>query len=138
MSSSFSSIRYPVRSARSTIEGTGVFAAGLIPARLKIGEVTGEVISVRTARKRARTRCRMCLIDLSDRHALDCTSGNALRHLNHACRPNAYLRIIRLRVEVYARRAIRAGEEITVDYGESPHKGGMKCRCGHKDCRDRI
>ena len=131
-------LRYPVISRRSAIEGTGVFAAARIPSRAKIGEVTGEIISVREARKRARHRCRMCLIDLSHTRALDCTNGNALRHLNHSCRSNAFLRIYRERVEVYARRAIRSGEEITVDYGQSPHSGGMKCRCGHKDCRDRI
>lgn len=131
-------LKYPVTSAPSAIEGTGVFAAANIPGRAKIGEVTGEIISVRTARKRARALCRMCLIDLSDTLALDCTMGNALRHLNHSCQANAYLRIFRNRVEVYARQGIRSGAEITVDYGESPHSGGMKCRCGHKDCRDRI
>lgn len=133
-----STLKYPVKSAPSAIEGTGVFAAANIPGRAKIGEVTGEIISVRTARKLARERCRMCLIDLSDTIALDCTRGNALRHLNHSCGANAYLRIFRNRVEVYARQGIRSGAELTVDYGESPHSGGMKCRCGHKDCRDRI
>ena len=131
-------IKYEVRSAPSPIEGTGVFAAESIPRRAKIGEVTGEIISIRTARRRARTGCRLCLIDLSDTHAIDCTGGNALRLLNHSCRSNAFLRIFRHRVEVYARKDIGAGEEITVDYGESPHSGGMKCGCGHPACRDRI
>ena len=131
-------IRYPVSSRKSRIEGTGVFAGGPIPARAKIGEVTGELISIRTARKRAKERCRICLIDLSDDRALDCSKGNALRHLNHSCRSNSYLRIIHERVEVYARRDIRKGEELTVDYGESPHSGGMRCRCGMPGCRSRI
>ena len=131
-------IKHPVRSAASPIEGTGVFAAGKISRRAKIGEVTGEIISIRTARRRAKGRCRICLIDLNDTVALDCTGGNALRHLNHSCRPNAFLRIFRERVEVYAQRDIKAGEEITVDYGESPHSGGMKCGCGHRECRDSI
>lgn len=131
-------IRYRVKSAPSPIEGTGVFAAGKIPRRVKIGEVTGEIISIRTARKRARGKCRMCLIDVNDTHALDCTGGNVLRLLNHSCRSNAFLRIFRSRVEVYARRDIRIGEEITVDYVESSHSGGMKCACGRKECRDKI
>ena len=131
-------INFPVRSGRSAIAGRGVFATAPIPRRVKIGEVTGEVISVRTARHRARGRCRMCLIDLSDTRALDCSKGNALRLLNHSCRPNAFLRIIRDRVEVYARRIIKKGEEITVDYGESPHSGGMRCGCGQARCRSRI
>jgi SET domain-containing protein len=131
-------IKHPVRTAPSEIEGRGVFAAATIPRGAKIGEVTGELISIRTARQRARGRCRMCLIDISSTQALDCTGGNALRYLNHSCRANAFLRIIGQRVEVYARRAIRKDEEITVDYGESPHSGGMKCGCGQKTCRDRI
>ena len=131
-------LKYRVRSAPSPIDGVGVFAAVKIPGRVKIGEISGEIITVRTARKRARQGCRLCLIDLSDTHALDCTQGNILRLLNHSCRANAFLRIFRGRVEVYARRDIRAGDEITVDYGESPHSGGMKCGCGHPTCRDRI
>ena len=131
-------INYNVKSGRSTIEGTGVFAAAKIPQRAKIGEVTGEIISVREARKRARGKCRMCLIDLSHTHALDCTKGNALRHLNHSCGPNVFMRIFRNRVEIYAKRDIRSGEELTLDYGETPHDDGMKCRCGHRDCRNKI
>ena len=131
-------IKHPVRTAPSKIEGRGVFADATIPGRAKIGEVTGKLISIRTARQRARGRCRMCLIDISTTQALDCTDGNSLRYLNHSCQANAFLRILRKRVEVYARRNIRKGEEITVDYGESPHSGGMKCGCGQKACRDRI
>ena len=131
-------IKYPVRSGRSAIAGRGVFAETRIPRRAKIGEVTGEIISVRTARRRARGRCRICLIDVSDTHAIDCTGGNVLRLLNHSCQSNAYLRIFRNRVEVYSRRPIRRGEEITVDYGESPHSGGMRCACGHPRCRGRV
>jgi SET domain-containing protein len=130
--------RYTLHPAPSSIDGRGVFTADPIPRRAKIGEVTGEIISIRLARKRAETRCRICLIDLSDTEALDCTRGNVLRHLNHSCCANAFLRIFHRRVEVYARRAIRRGEEITVDYGVSPHQGGMRCRCGHGECRDRI
>ena len=131
-------INYSIRTARSAIEGRGVFAASQIPRRRKIGEVTGEIISIRTARTRAKGKCRICLIDLSSTHALDCTGGNALRLLNHSCRSNAFLRISRHRVEVYAKRDIRKGEEITVDYVESAHSGGMKCGCGQKACRDTI
>ena len=131
-------IRYPVRTAASPIEGTGAFAGALVPKRAKIGEVTGQLISIREARRRAKKRCRLCLVDVSDTLALDCSQGNALRFLNHSCRSNAFLRIFRNRVEVYARRTIRMGEEITVDYGESPHRGGMQCGCGRKGCRDRI
>lgn len=131
-------IKYSIKTAPSAIEGRGVFAAEKIPGRRKIGEVTGKIISVRTARRRAKGKCRICLIDLSNTHALDCTGGNVLRHLNHSCRSNAFLRIFRNRVEVYAKHDIRKGDEITVDYVESAHSGGMQCGCGQKGCRDTI
>jgi SET domain-containing protein len=131
-------LKYNIKSGRSAIEGTGAFAAARIPSRAKIGEVTGEIISIRTARQRAKGKCRMCLIDLDHAHALDCTKGNALRHLNHSCRPNVFMRIFRHRVEIYAKQNIKPGEELTLDYGETPHDDGMQCRCGHKKCRSRI
>ena len=64
--------------------------------------------------------------------------GNHFSQLNHSCQANCYLRIIRHRVEVYSRGAIRTGAELTVDYGETMHPDGMGCRCGVPGCRSRI
>lgn len=127
-----------VKQSHSSIHGCGVFASENIRARSKIGEVTGRIISRREARSLAAKRDRIYLIDVSDTHTLDCSRGNLLRLLNHSCAPNSYLRIINGRVEVYARRDIWPGEEITVDYGETPHRGGMRCRCGRPECRKLI
>jgi SET domain-containing protein len=69
---------------------------------------------------------------------LDCTQGNHFRHLNHSCRSNCYLRVIRRRVEVYSRGPIPAGTELTVDYGQTMHRGGMRCGCGVPGCRSQI
>ena len=127
-----------IKSGPSRIDGSGVFAGERIPRRAKIGEVTGEIISLRTARKRALQKCRFCPIDISDTQAIGCTKGNILRLLNHSCQASAFLRSFQERVEVYARRDIRSKEEVTVDYGESPHRGGMKCGCGRRTFRDSI
>lgn len=131
-------ISYPIRTGRSRIEGRGVFAAAAIPRRAKIGEVTGTLITRRLARRRARGQQRVYLVDVSDSQAMDCSGGNQLRFLNHSCDPNAFLRIIYCRIEVYARRDIATGEEITVDYGQTPHDRGMTCVCGQPGCRSRI
>ena len=131
-------LNYEIKSGRSSIEGIGVFSSNKIPPRAKIGEITGEIISIREARKRALGKCKICLIDLDSKHALDCTKGNVLRHLNHSCGPNVFMRVYRKRVEIYARRAIKPGEELTLDYGETPHDDGMECRCGDSACRSRI
>lgn len=119
----------------SVIEGQGVFAAEDIPARRKIGEVRGESVSVQEAQRRSRGQVRIMMIAVSARRAIDATdSMDALRFTNHACRPNAALKLNQGRVEFYAMRAIAAGEEITVNYGETHHQGRLQCRCGAPGC----
>jgi SET domain-containing protein len=122
----------------SGIEGRGVFAVGDLPARRKLGEISGVLVRLPHARIRVAAARRIYLIELSRRYALDCSRGNVFKHLNHACRPNCYLRVFRKRVEVYTLRRIRAGAELTVDYGVTPHRGGMKCRCGAAGCRGEL
>lgn len=132
------STRYECIEKRSPINGFGTFAAERIPARRKIGEIGGHIISIREARAAAKRGGKLYVIDLSPRKALDCSRGNVLHRINHSCDPNAYLRVAFGRVEVYALRAIRKDEEIVVDYRLAPDPGGMACRCGSPKCRGRI
>ena len=61
------------------------------------------------------------------------------RHINSCCDPNAYARRDAGGSRVVARRAIRAGEEITYDYIVDCHGGEVwQCRCGSARCRGRI
>jgi SET domain-containing protein len=123
---------------RSAVVGKGLFAGTAIPARAKIGEFEGEVIGLREARRRARGRRIVAIVEL-ERHALDATaSPRGFRFINHSCAPNTYFRCTPQRAEVYALRAIRRGEELTVDYGESHHDGKLPCRCGARNCRGYI
>ena len=123
----------------SAIDGQGAFAAEAVPARLKIGEIRGESISVQQARIRATRSDRIMIVELSDRKAIDFShSADPMRYTNHSCKPNARLCIRQGRVEFYALRAITAGEEITVDYGETHHEGRLACRCGVAGCRGAL
>ena len=118
---------------------TGAFAAEAIPARLKIGEVRGESLSVNEARIRATRSERIMIVEISSRKAIDFTrSSDPMRFTNHSCQPNARLCIRQGRVEFYAVRAIAIGEEITVDYGETHHEGKLPCRCGAPGCRGAL
>lgn len=128
--------RLAVRS--SQIHGRGLFAAEAIPRRMKLGELSGVLRRVAEARRDMRRRAAIHLVEFDRQWALDCTDGNEFRHLNHCCAANCYLRLIRRRVEVYSRGAIAAGSELTVDYGETQHRGGMACACGAPDCRGRL
>ncbi|MBX3603841.1 MAG: SET domain-containing protein-lysine N-methyltransferase [Piscinibacter sp.] len=127
--------KFAVAVAPSRIDGQGAFAAEPIPARRKIGEIRGESISVREARRRAKGVARIMIVEVSDRRAIDASqSADPLRFTNHSCRPNATLRIRQGRVEFYAMRDLAPGEEITVDYGETHHEGRLRCRCGAPGC----
>lgn len=119
----------------SPIQGRGLFAATRLPGRRKLGEISGRLVRLPQARTQIEDAERIYFIELTDTWALECSDGNQFKHLNHSCSPNAYLRIIGKRVEVYTLRPIRSGEELTVDYGETPHKGGMRCQCGAANCR---
>jgi SET domain-containing protein len=131
--------KYAVDVKPSAIDGLGAFAAEPIPARRKIGEIRGESVSVKEARLRAKAQRRIMMIEVSHRMAIDASeSTDPLRYTNHSCSPNAVLRISQGRVEIYTMRDVGAGEELTVNYGETHHEGRLRCRCGAAGCVGRI
>ena len=131
--------KFAVDVAPSRIDGQGAFAAEPIPARLKIGEIRGESISVADARIRATRHERIMIVEVSQRKAIDFSkSSDPMRYTNHSCRPNARLSIRQGRVEFYALRTIAVGDEITVNYGETHHEGRLACRCGAPGCVGKL
>jgi SET domain-containing protein len=121
----------------SAIDGRGVFARRHIPARRKLGELTGELISLREARRRARRLRRIQIVEFDDGMAIDASvGGNAFSFTNHSCAPNAYMRVAGNRVEFYSLRVIKPDEEITCRYGDTQHEGTVACRCGRGRCRE--
>ena len=131
--------KFAVDVKASAIDGHGAFAAEAIPPRLKIGEIRGETISVVEARIRATRAERIMIVELSDKKAIDFSkSTDPMRYTNHSCQPNARLCIRQGRVEFYAVKAIKPGDEITVDYGETHHEGKLRCQCGAPGCRGAL
>jgi len=127
--------KFDVIVRKSEIDGHGVFAAEMIPPRLKIGEIRGEAISCAEGRRRAASLQRIMIVEVSPRTAIDASrSTDPMRFTNHSCQANARLAIIAGRIEFYALRAIEPGEEITVNYGETHHEGKLRCRCGAPNC----
>ncbi|MCY7316184.1 MAG: SET domain-containing protein-lysine N-methyltransferase [Rubrivivax sp.] len=131
--------KFAVRVGASAIDGQGAFAAEAVPQRRKIGEIRGQSISVAEARIRATRHERIMIVELSPKKAIDFShSSDPMRFTNHSCQPNARLVIRNGRVEFYAARAIVAGEEITVDYGQTHHEGRLRCQCGAVGCRGAL
>jgi hypothetical protein len=63
------------------------------------------------------------------------------RFVNHSCDPNAGVRKERNRLFLFAARAIRAREEIVIDYATilgDDDIWTMRCRCGSPMCRGRV
>ena len=127
--------RFPLKVRTSRINGRGLFAAAALPGRRKLGEISGVKVRLPGAWKKVEKSDKIYLIELDQRTALECSSGNAFRYLNHSCDANCYMRIVGGRVEIYTRRPVRSGTELTVDYGVTPHKGGMRCGCGAPNCK---
>ena len=124
---------------RSRIQGRGLFALSAVPARRKMGELGGELITLREARRRARETDCIMIVEFDDGKALDASClGNDFRYINHSCSPNTYMRLFRHHVEFYALRPIAPGEELTCDYGETHHEGTLPCRCGSDNCRGNL
>jgi uncharacterized protein len=136
------SLQFAIKVQQSKIAGKGAYAQQNIPAKRKLGNMAGEIISYREAQKRVKQQPGAALLMVefdNDPIALDASvNRNALSYINHSCNPNTYLRRAYKKVEFYSKRAIKKGEELTADYGETHHDGKLPCRCGAKNCRGFI
>ena len=130
---------YELRVDKSKIDGKGAYAKQRIPARKKIGDLGGVIISQREARRIANGTKRVAIVEFGNGRALNASvNSNALRYINHSCSPNTYMRVLHNRVEFYALRSIQHNEELTCNYGETHHDGKLPCRCGAPGCQGFI
>jgi uncharacterized protein len=135
-------LNYPLQIGKSSIAGKGAFALTAIPAKRKLGNMGGEIISYKEAQKRVKKQPGNVLFMVEFDHediALDASiNSNELRYINHSCDPNTYMRRAYQKVEFYTLRPVRKGEELTCDYGETHHDGKLPCQCGADNCRKYI
>lgn len=131
---------------RSSVHGFGVFATENIAAGTFICRYEGELVSSEEAEKRSTERSRenprapIYLFEIDENFCIDATNTgteNPARFINHSCDENcdAIWNERERCLEIFAKRDIRAGEELSLDYGfgltgffEHP------CRCGAKNC----
>ena len=62
-------VNYKLQNKPSKIDGLGAYALETIPARRKIGNLAGEIISLREARKRSRNIERVAMVEFGDGRA---------------------------------------------------------------------
>ncbi len=140
---------------RSPIHGKGVYAAVDIPADTVLIQYKGRLLTHAQADRLyddGADTGHTFLFTLNDKYIVDANvGGNSARWLNHSCAPNcqAYIEEVdggkKDRVMIQTIRKVKAGEELTYDYGivlDVPHTPRMKklwaCHCGAKNCTGTI
>ena len=132
-------IHYPVKVAKSKIAGKGAYALQSIPAKRKIGDLGGVIITMKEAMRLIKDLKVINCVELDNNLALNASANpNDMRFINHSCGPNTFMRVMKDRVEFYALKNIKKGEELSCDYGETHHEGKLPCKCGAKNCRGFI
>lgn len=130
---------YKLRISPSPVHRFGLFAEEAIPAKRKVIEYTGEKISRRETKRRSDERPLHYLFTLDKYWALDgAVGGSGAEYINHSCEPNLWTLITRGHILYMSKRAIVAGEELTIDYHFGKDVERVECRCGALKCRGTI
>jgi hypothetical protein len=119
----------------STIHGAGVFARADVSTGTRVLEYVGEQVSKEESLRR-RQAGNFFVFVVTDEFDIDgAVDWNPARFVNHSCAPNCEARMENERIWVYALRDIRAGEDLTFNYGyDLQDYKDHPCRCGAPNC----
>ncbi|MEK7201831.1 MAG: SET domain-containing protein [Patescibacteria group bacterium] len=119
---------FKLRVGRSTA-GLGLYAETPIPK----GSCIIEYVGRRVSPEEEETSKSRYLFEIRKGNTIDGKpKWNKAGYINHSCRPNAETTIHKQRVFILAIKNIKAGEEITYDYGKEYVDEFIKpygCRC---------
>ncbi len=138
---------------RSSIHGNGVFAGDALVKGERLIQYKGKLrthAQVDNAYGSDDETGHTFLFTLNDKYVIDANiDGNSARWINHSCSPNCESVTVedpkgdpkKDRVFIESSRAIKAGEELTYNYGivlAEPHTAKLKklwaCHCGSRKC----
>jgi len=121
--------KFPEVAVKRTATGLGLFALEPIPADKKIIEYIGPVLTNEESDEKGGKY----LMRIDEKYVIDGSPrSNTARYINHSCRPNAKAYTSGVRVWIWSRKAIKAGEEITYHYGKEYFNIFLKpigCKC---------
>lgn len=119
---------------RRTAHGLGLFTLEPIPKGKRIIEYTGPFVTNEEVERRPSGKY---FFGVNSKWTIDGTPrSNLARYINHSCRPNSEAIISGRRVWIWSKRAIKAGEELSYNYGKDYFDTLLKpigCRC--EKCR---
>jgi len=127
--------KLPLWIGTSAIAGRGLFTAKAIKQGRRIIQYTGEKITKAESDKRLADG-NVYIFALNERSDIDAQAHrHSARYINHSCAPNCHVEMTSRTIWIVASRNIRAGEELTYNYGyelteEPPHP----CSCGVQNC----
>jgi hypothetical protein len=114
---------------RRSKAGLGLFSEESIERKEFVVEYRGPVLS----RREADIKGGKYLFETSRDRVIDGSHRiNTARYINHSCRANCEIEVLKGRVLIFSKRKISAGEELTYDYGKEYFDEYIKpfgCRC---------
>tara|TARA_B110000858_G_C17600876_1_gene380054 strand:+ start:251 stop:733 length:483 start_codon:yes stop_codon:yes gene_type:complete len=133
---------------KSSVHGTGIVSTESIKKGTKIIQYIGEKITKKEGDKRSEERIRKFLnkknegsvyiFELNKKYDIDGSPlYNKARYINHSCKPNCEVEIIKNEIWIISIKDISYGEELNYDYGYPFDKDDYKdhtCKCGSKNC----
>jgi len=132
----YASFRLEVRG--SAIHRWGVYAGEDIPPGRKIIEYAGARLNRVQAKRRAESKLHY-LFTVNPYWCVDgSTGGSGAEFINHSCDPNIYAWVLKGHILFMCKRAIRKGEELTIDYHFAKDVERVVCSCGSAKCRGTI
>ncbi len=117
----------------SEIHGTGLFASVDIPAKSKIMIISGEIINEMECIRREEEENNVYIF-WNENNYIDTVHTEKIKYINHSCNYNCE---VEDRDEhslwLIASRDIKAGEELTIDYGYDE----IYSYCNCKNCENK-
>ena len=130
---------------KSKIHGRGMFTIVEIPKGERVIEYVGDKITKKESNRRAEVQLRRAaksgtgsvyIFTLNQRYDIDGNVNyNRARLINHSCKPNCEVDIIRGRIWIISKRKIKETEELSFDYGfDLDSFEDHPCTCGAPNC----
>ncbi len=114
---------------KRTNTGLGLFTSEPIPTGKRIVEYVGPIVTSEEVDRRGGKY----FFEIDEEWAIDGSPRtNIARYINHSCRPNCEAIVSGRRIWIWSMKNIKAGEQITINYGKSyfdDHIKPVGCKC---------
>jgi SET domain-containing protein len=129
------SAHFRLRIGRSRIHRYGVFALEDIPQGHEVIEYTGKKLSLDQAALLKPPHDDYLVGPFHGYRVNGSVGGSGAQFINHSCNPNLTWQRRKSRLFFHSRKAIRAGQELTMYFSHPIKARRVPCVCGARNCR---